>query len=245
MVPLCLALAPACSHAPVTQKGKVLSDEQYQELAAAFAAHDYRRFRQDLIQLKNEGIKDKRALYLEALMNLDKPEIARPLLLEALKLDPQYPEAHNTLGLVYEQENQLSLAETEFVKAVSNPLYLTPEKAYQNLGNLYRRQGKDKLALACYKKALKFNLDYFPAYYELARYHFQKKELQTALEEINKARELSPDHPGVWLLIGEIAQQRQQPEEARKAYKKVVELQSAGYFAQQARKKLKELDPQD
>ncbi len=245
LVPMLLCLTLCCSHTPPAPKANALSDEQYQELAAAFAARDFGRLRRDLIELKNQGIKDKRALYLEALMNFNKPERARPLLQEALRLDPHYSEAHNALGLVYEQENQISLAETEFVKAVSNPLYLTPEKAYQNLGNLYRRQKKDDLALACYRKALKFNLDYFPAYYEMARLNFKKHELQTALQEINKAKELSPKHPGVWLMIGKIEEQLNHPHEARQAYKKVGELQPVGAFAEEARQKLKELGPAD
>jgi type IV pilus assembly protein PilF len=245
LIPACFFLFFACSHSPATSSPTALSDEQYQEMAAAFAARDYARLRRELIQLKNEGIKDKRALYLEALMNLNNPENAKPLLLEALRLDPQYSEAHNALGVIYVQEKQYPLAETEFVKAVSNPLYVTPEKAYQNLGNLYREQGKEELALACYRKALKYNLDYFPAHYELARYYFRQKELRAALKEINQARELSPKHPGVWLLIGEIEELRDNPGPAREAYKKVLELQPVGVFADQARQKLKELPPAD
>jgi len=245
LIPVSLCLFLACSHTPATPKATTLSDEQYQEMAAAFAARDYGRLRRELVQLKNEGIKDKRAIYLEALMNLNNPENAKPLLLEALRLDPQYSEAHNTLGVIYMQEKEYPLAETEFVKAVSNPLYLTPEKAYQNLGNLYRLQGKDELALACYRKALKFNLDYFPAHYELARYYFRKQEMRAALKEINQARELSPKHPGVWLLIGEIEEERGDFDPAREAYKKVLELQPVGVFADQARQKIKELPPAD
>ena len=245
LLPVILCLAPACSHTPATPEATTLTDEQYQELAAAFAARDYGRLRRELVQLKNEGIKDKRAIYLEALMNLNNPESAKPLLLEALRLDPKYSEAHNALGVIYMQEKEYPLAETEFVKAVSNPLYLTPEKAYQNLGNLYRLQGKDKLALACYHKALKFNLDYFPAHYELARYYFKNKEMRAALKEINQARELSPKHPGVWLLIGEIEEERGNPDSAREAYEKVLDLQPVGVFADQARRKLKELPPAD
>jgi len=238
----CLCWTPGCGHSSGRVSTK-LTELQYDGLLEAFAARDFPRIKKELAQLHAEGVRDKRISYLEAMLALieNQPEKAKPFLIEALELDPQYPEAHNALGTIYMEENDLDKAETEFIKAVSNPLYPTPEKAYHNLGNLYRRQKRNDLALACYQKALKFNHNYFPSHYELARLYYSQHQYEPALKEINRAREISPRHPGVWLVIGQLNLALDNKEDARDAFKQVISLQPIGSFADQARKELQKL----
>ncbi|NPA24555.1 MAG: tetratricopeptide repeat protein [Deltaproteobacteria bacterium] len=238
----CLCWTPGCSHSP-RKTSTELTEVQYDGLLEAFAARDFPRIKKELAQLHADGVKDKRISYLEAMLALieNRPEKAKPFLIEALELDPQYSEAHNALGTIYMEEKELAKAETEFIKAVSNPLYPTPEKAYHNLGNLYRLQKRNDLALACYQKALKFNHDYFPSHYELARLYFSQHQYEPALKEIKRAQEISPRHPGVWLVIGQLDLAMDDEEDARDAFKQVISLQPIGSFADQARKELKKL----
>ena len=235
-----------CGPTPAPEP-RQLTDARYQEMLVAFGAHDYPRVKKELASLRAAGIQDQRAYYLEAMIELieKRPENAKASLLEALKINPQFAMAHNALGAIYMEEKNLAQAETEFIKAVSNPLYTTPEKGYQNLGNLYRQQHRDDLALACYQKALKFNPNYFPAHYELARLYFDQQKYLQSTKELDKAQKLSPKHPGVWLLRGRLDKAQHQPRSAYRAFHKVIELEPVGPFAEEARRQLEEKKPEN
>ncbi len=206
----------------------------------AFNAGDYALVKTGLDEINKAGIADKRTLYLEALVNIiqDMPDNAVTRLQEALALDPGFSEAHNTLGTVYMQQNKLSLAQTEFLKACENPLYTTPEKAYHNLGNLYTRQGKQEQAQGCYIKAIELNRNYFPSHYELSRLYLNSNRINLAMKEIEKAKKIAPKHPGVWLQIGNIEAARGNQNLAIAAYKKVIKLNPGCNFADRAGEEL-------
>ena len=66
-----------------------------------------------------------------------------------------YPHAANNLGLVYQNENQLKLAEDWFKKAITiDPNY---QLGYKNLGILYFNQGKYQEAESQFEKILTDN----------------------------------------------------------------------------------------
>ncbi len=69
---------------------------------------------------------------------------AETLLKRAVKLDPNFAEAHYELGLLYEDEQQEAGAMREFELAVR----LRPDfaKAHYRLARIYRKQGKSDLA---------------------------------------------------------------------------------------------------
>ena len=236
---LCLFCCLSCSHTPPPEQ-RQLSDEFYENMLVAFTARDYDLVKTGLQKINEAGIENKKTLYLEAMVALmeQKPEKAIPPLKAALTIDPNYAEAHNTLGSIYMQQKRFAAAEAEFIKAGSNRLYLTPEKAYHNLGNLYRRQDKNEQALGCYIKAIGFNADYFPTYYELSSLYFDMNKFELAAREIEKARQISPEHPGVWLQIGLIEKARQKTPQAIEAFKQVIKLQPSGSFADRATEEL-------
>ncbi len=232
----CLIGFAGCGHSPEKSQKRELSEQFYQNLLVAFNAKDYQLVRTGLNEINKAGIANKRTLYLEALVDViqDMPDKAIDRLHEALALDPDFGEAHNMLGTIYMQQNKLSLARTEFLEACENSLYSTPEKAYHNLGNLYTRQGKLELAQGCYMKAIELNRNYFPSHYELSRLYLNSNRLDLAFDEIEKAREIAPEHPGVWLRIGDIEITRGNTDIAVAAYKKVIKLGPKSNFAEQA-----------
>ncbi len=236
---LCLICGSGCNHTPSPEKPQ-LSDEFYENLLISFTARDYRLVKEGLQKITEAGIDDKRTLYLGAMLALIERDQEKAVLnlKAALAIDPEYAEAHNTLGTIYMQQKQFATAETEFIEASNNALYQTPEKAYHNLGNLYQQQNKKEQAKNCYFKALELNRDYFPSYYELSRLYFDIDKLEFAAQEIEKARQLSPEHPGVWLQIGKIKNAQQKTALAIEAFKQVIKLQPRGSFADQANKEL-------
>jgi type IV pilus assembly protein PilF len=193
-----------------------------------------------LQKINEAGIADQRTLYLEGMVALieKKPEKATSALNAALAIDPEYAEAHNTLGSIFMQQKRFMEAETEFIEACNNRFYQTPEKAYHNLGNLYRLQGKNKQALGCYHKATEINSDYFPSHYELSSLYCSLSKFELAAKEAEKARQISPGHPGVWLQIGKIEKALQKTPQAIEAFKQVIKLQPSGSFAERASKEL-------
>jgi type IV pilus assembly protein PilF len=221
-----------------------LSEKFYQNLLVAFSGHDYQLVHTGLDKINEAGIADKRTRYLEAMLALieRKPDVAVTALQDALVMDPEFGEAHNTLGTIYMQQKKYDLAETEFLKACDSAMYQTPEKAYQNLGNLYCIQKKNRQAQGCYLEAIKLRPGYFPPHYELSRLYLQTQRLELAADEIEKARQINSEHPGVWLQIGKIEKARGNQNEAIKAFEKVMKLQPAGKFADLANQEIESIN---
>jgi type IV pilus assembly protein PilF len=238
-IAFCLLCSLSCNHTPTPEK-RELSNEFYENLLIAFTARDYDLVKNGLQKIEEAGIENKRTYYLKAMVALNEqnPERAITALKAALVFDPKYGEAHNTLGSIYMQQKLLATAETEFLKAANNALYQTPEKAYQNLGKLYQLQNKEGQAQQCYRKAIELNQDYFPSHYELSQLYFKINKFEEAYQEIERARTISPEHPGVWLQLGKIEKARQNQEQARQAFKQTIKLQPLGFFEKQANQEL-------
>ncbi|MCK5914905.1 MAG: hypothetical protein KAG92_02100, partial [Deltaproteobacteria bacterium] len=64
------------------------------------------------------------------------------------------------------------------------------------------------------------------------------ERIELASDEIEMARQISPEHPGVWFQIGKIETARGENEKAISAFRKVIELQPGGNFADRADKEL-------
>ncbi len=232
----CLICGLGCTHTPPPPERPELSKQFYNNLLTAFSARDYALVKTGLQKIEEAGIEDKRTLYLKAMVALieNRTEDAITALKAALVFDPEYAEAHNTLGSIYMQQKRFAEAETEFIEACSNANYQTPEKAYLNLGKLYQLQDKNEQAQGCYIKAATINPDYFPPHYELCSLYISLNKFELAAQEAEKARQLSPEHPGVWLQIGEIEKAQQNDYAAIEAFRQVLELQSIGSFADRA-----------
>lgn len=95
-----------------------------------------------------------------------KPEVARDLLEQALRLDPSLPEAHNNLGMVLQALGHRAEARNEFLRALAlSPGY--PE-ALNNLGLAWSGQGNQNEAIRSFEKALASKPGYSLAHLNLA-----------------------------------------------------------------------------
>ncbi|MHB8836168.1 MAG: tetratricopeptide repeat protein [Candidatus Methylomirabilia bacterium] len=98
-----------------------------------------------------------------------RPEEARRLLEQALRLDPAMPEAHNNLGLVLRSQNRRAEAKEEFLRALElSPGY--PE-ALNNLGLAWIEEGNQSEAIRSFEQALGANPAYSSAHLNLAIVH--------------------------------------------------------------------------
>lgn len=91
------------------------------------------------------------------------PETAATLLREALKLKPTFAEAHNNLGIVLAQMNQLDLACVAFAEAIRlNPRYA---RAHANLATAQMRLQQYPAALLSAQSAVALKADYADAHH--------------------------------------------------------------------------------
>jgi len=125
---------------------------------------------------------------------VDKAEAA---LKEALSLDPNYSEAHANLANVYINEKKWNEAVEECTKALQNPMYSTPEVAYNNRGYAYLMMGKDKEALINYYKALRYNPKFIKAYENLISYYLSKDDTVRARGLLEDALACNLNSPGL------------------------------------------------
>jgi type IV pilus assembly protein PilF len=102
------------------------------------------------------------------LLHLDETEKAISYFERAVKEDPLYSEAFNSLGYSYEKLGNFEKAIFFYGKALSNPLYPTAEKAYINMGNAYFGLGNYDASLQSYKEAIKRSPNLGIAYWRMA-----------------------------------------------------------------------------
>ncbi|NOY65088.1 MAG: tetratricopeptide repeat protein [Nitrospirae bacterium] len=87
-------------------------------------------------------------------------------------------------------------AEKALKKALENPLYKSPHKAFTNLGRVYYRVGKFAEAERAYKSALKRVPDFFMAYYGLALTYNAMGRYGDAAEALTEAIKMDPAFKG-------------------------------------------------
>jgi tetratricopeptide (TPR) repeat protein len=73
---------------------------------------------------------------------------------KCLEIYPEFTEARNNLGTIYQEMNQLDKAEAEFQRAVADLSYQTRELPYYNLARLYLVQNRLDMAYDSVQKAL-------------------------------------------------------------------------------------------
>jgi len=124
-----------------------------------------------------------------------------------LRLNPQFPDAYNNLGVALAQSGKPEDALEAFRKALSFPSYNGPEIVYQNLGETYYKLGRYVEAEEALTAALSLNANVATTYYTLGLVHEKQFRQSDALRAYREALKLAPDS-----------------EVARKAKKRVVSL---------------------
>jgi len=110
----------------------------------------------------------------------------------AVRIDPSYSDAHNNLCYLYYQLRQWDKAIASCGKALQNPIYATPEKAYYNMARAYYRKGSYDEAIKAYSNALKRFPGLYLAHYGLALSYNAKGEYGTAAEAMAEGLKLDP-----------------------------------------------------
>jgi Tfp pilus assembly protein PilF len=112
---------------------------------------------------------------------------------EAIRLKPDFPEAHNNLGNALETQGK----RVEAVACYREAIRLKPDYplAHNNLGVALEKQGKPGEATACYRKALRLKPDYPEAHCNLGAALQTQGKLGEAVAAFKEAIRLKPDYP--------------------------------------------------
>ena len=109
---------------------------------------------------------------------------------EALKLKPDFAEAYNNRGNVYNKKGELDTAIQDYDAAIA--LNREYAEAYNNRGNAYYHKGELDTAIQDYNAAIALNREYAEAYNNRGAAYYHKGELDTAIQDYTKAINLNP-----------------------------------------------------
>jgi len=157
----------------------------------------------------------------------------------AIDKNPAYAEARNNLGIVLAERKAWDEAIREFDAAAGNVMYATPERAYFNLGEAYRAKGDPSRAEAAYRRAIRSNELYAPAYIAISTVLGGQGKWEEAGSVLSRCVELLPDYPPAWMELGRVYARLGRTTEALKAFNTVLAVstdpeirkQAAGYVS--------------
>jgi len=153
----------------------------------------------------------------------------------ALALNPKASDVANNFGTLYLQQKEFRKAQQMFERALDNPLYLYPERIYNNLGLAYAGLGNFDAAKEAYERAISLRRDYYLPYQNLGKLWLSRGERQQARPLFQEAARLcaqcSEPHYHLALVLAE----ENQLERAVRLFERAYELEPRGYFGLLAR----------
>lgn len=118
----------------------------------------------------------------------------------ALQLDAGNSESHNNYGTFLCSRNRVDESIKEFLVALKNPLYPTPETAWLNAGICAMKKGDDKNAETYLKNALQAQPGLRNANYQLANLYYSRGDHAQANKYIQPALQDNDATPDMVLL---------------------------------------------
>ncbi len=120
---------------------------------------------------------------------------------KSLQLDPTISETSNNYGTFLCSRGRYAESVEQFLNAVSNPLYSTPNLAYANAGICAERGGDSIQAEQYLKKALALQPLTHSAAHKLADIQFKRSDFIAAKKTLSNALVSSPNPEMLWLGI--------------------------------------------
>ena len=118
----------------------------------------------------------------------------------AVSLDPQDAAAHLNYGAFLCKQNQLAQADEQFQKVFKNPLYASPEAAYENAGVCAMRVPDPAKAEQYFRNALQLNPKLTISLYQMGVLHYQTERYLQARAYLQRYAEVSQPTPqSLWL----------------------------------------------
>jgi type IV pilus assembly protein PilF len=120
---------------------------------------------------------------------------------EALRLAPGDPGQLNFYGVYLCRQHRVDEGVTKMLQVATNPLYRTPEAAYDNIGVCLRTVHRDDEAESAFRRALAVRPDFAEAAYQLADLDLEHGRAIEARDRVEKFVRQFPPTPEL-LLVG-------------------------------------------
>ena len=119
---------------------------------------------------------------------------------EALRLAPKNPNFENNYAVYLCSVGRVDEGVQNFLRAARNPLYMTPELAYDNAGVCLRSAHKDVAAAQMFADALAIRPNFPQALWQVADLAFSQGKLAQARREIDAFLAANQETPDLLLL---------------------------------------------
>lgn len=119
----------------------------------------------------------------------------------AIQLQPNNSESHNNYGRFLCDNGRYEASIQQFMLAVKNPLYKTPQVAYSNAGVCASRSNNTALAEDYYQKALAIDPQLYTAAYQLANLQFKRGQNALAYQTLQNSVSQSPTPESLGLAV--------------------------------------------
>jgi len=133
-------------------------------------------------------------------IRLDQPDEADHEYREAMRLAPKNPDFQNNYAVYLCNAGRVDKGVQTFLAAAHNPLYMTPELAYDNAGVCLRSAHKDVEAAQMFTDALAIRPNFGQALWQLADLNFSQGKLTQARQEIEAFLAANQENPDLLLL---------------------------------------------
>jgi tetratricopeptide (TPR) repeat protein len=140
----------------------------------------------------------------------------------ATRIAPGFAKAHNNLGVAYGRAGRIQDAARAYRKAIqADPNLPAP---HANLAQIYMRQGQREKAIEHFEKAVRLDPQNAHYRYFLGRTLARCKQQEGAVDHLERAVHLDPDLYQAHMQLAEIYHDQNQPDRARAAAHRVLEL---------------------
>lgn len=135
-------------------------------------------------------------------MYLRETDLAEADFKQALRLAENDPEINNNYGWFLCQVAREKESVGYFLRAIKNPLYQTPERAYLNAGVCSQKAGDSAAAEDFFQKTLRFSPDNSQALFHLAGINYKRGNLEVAKRQLSDVvRNTEPNAELLWLAL--------------------------------------------
>lgn len=151
---------------------------------------------------------------------------------EAVMLEPKLSEGWNNLGTLYLEQKQYTQAQQALEKALENPLYLYPERIYNNLGLVHQALGQEAEAIAAFNRSIELQREFYLPFQNLGKLYYDKGDFKRARSLLRQASKICADCSQPRYFLGMILLKDNQTTEALKLFKEGAETDPRGYYGQ-------------
>ena len=238
---VCLSLSVGCASAPKSTKKNLSSDERARLwlgiAVGALTEGDPVGALQNLEMAEKESdlpeIHHTRALAFHMQHN---DERALTEVRIAVKMNPKFSEANNTLGKLLMDRGRYGEAVEPLTRASEDSLSRNSYRAFTNLGILYYRQGRYDLSRKDFAKAVDLDsIQTCVAHYYLGHLDLRESKLKDAIHEYELAtHKLCADFVDAHFALGVAFERDRQFDLARRKYLEIQERYPKSSVAEQA-----------